>query len=289
MDVPPPARSPTVSPPTTAATRTTTPTATTPSTTAARTRYGRAGLSPLAPPQHPRPATKRHRPDTRRSHVLPDPPRAQSSRHAPPATSLCTVPSNRGGSSRPKSPAVSGDLGEIPDELNLLSPVGGGPAAQMVTQSGEEATFNDRKWPLAGRGGGIRTHDLFVPNEARYQAAPHPATVAQCTRRKDPSGVPGCPGFRNGPPGRHRRSAGSPALQPALGTAGLPSGDGTDQRRSVSVSSVASGRQLKRNGANGEVPSPADTCSQECRPPAACRDRPQARSRPMPQLVTSAP
>jgi hypothetical protein len=27
----------------------------------------------------------------------------------------------------------------------------------------------------ACRGGGIRTHDLFVPNEARYQAAPHPA------------------------------------------------------------------------------------------------------------------
>jgi NmrA-like family len=26
-----------------------------------------------------------------------------------------------------------------------------------------------------GRGGGIRTHGLFVPNEARYQAAPHPA------------------------------------------------------------------------------------------------------------------
>src|SRR5271166_3782503 len=25
-----------------------------------------------------------------------------------------------------------------------------------------------------GRGGGIRTHGLFVPNEARYQAAPHP-------------------------------------------------------------------------------------------------------------------
>ena len=28
---------------------------------------------------------------------------------------------------------------------------------------------------LRSRGGGIRTHDLFVPNEARYQAAPHPA------------------------------------------------------------------------------------------------------------------
>ena len=25
-----------------------------------------------------------------------------------------------------------------------------------------------------GRGGGIRTHDLFVPNEARYQAALRP-------------------------------------------------------------------------------------------------------------------
>jgi hypothetical protein len=29
--------------------------------------------------------------------------------------------------------------------------------------------------PKRSRGGGIRTHDLFVPNEARYQAAPHPA------------------------------------------------------------------------------------------------------------------
>jgi len=27
-----------------------------------------------------------------------------------------------------------------------------------------------------GRGGGIRTHGLFVPNEARYQAAPRPDT-----------------------------------------------------------------------------------------------------------------
>ena len=26
----------------------------------------------------------------------------------------------------------------------------------------------------SGRGGGIRTHGLFVPNEARYQTAPHP-------------------------------------------------------------------------------------------------------------------
>ena len=38
---------------------------------------------------------------------------------------------------------------------------------------------NDQSGPAtcddASRGGGIRTHDLFVPNEARYQAAPHPA------------------------------------------------------------------------------------------------------------------
>ncbi len=36
---------------------------------------------------------------------------------------------------------------------------------------------------FVGRGGGIRTHGLFVPNEARYQAAPHPAEQpAQHTR-----------------------------------------------------------------------------------------------------------
>lgn len=29
----------------------------------------------------------------------------------------------------------------------------------------------------ACRRDGIRTHGLFVPNEARYQAAPHPVTV----------------------------------------------------------------------------------------------------------------
>ncbi|GEM_PF-6552662 len=32
------------------------------------------------------------------------------------------------------------------------------------------------------RGGGIRTHDLFVPNEARYQAAPHPVVPWQSSR-----------------------------------------------------------------------------------------------------------
>ena len=49
-----------------------------------------------------------------------------------------------------------------------------------------EQTKQTRPWPSmqvrrhlpsrpTRRGGGIRTHGLFVPNEARYQAAPHPA------------------------------------------------------------------------------------------------------------------
>jgi hypothetical protein len=29
-------------------------------------------------------------------------------------------------------------------------------------------------WIIAGRDGGIRTHDLLVPNQALYQAEPHP-------------------------------------------------------------------------------------------------------------------
>jgi hypothetical protein len=35
-----------------------------------------------------------------------------------------------------------------------------------------------------GRGGGIRTHGLFVPNEARYQAAPHPEGLAESSRER---------------------------------------------------------------------------------------------------------
>ena len=40
---------------------------------------------------------------------------------------------------------------------------------ELENQSGPSTCIN------TSRGGGIRTHDLFVPNEARYQAAPHPA------------------------------------------------------------------------------------------------------------------
>ena len=52
-------------------------------------------------------------------------------------------------------------------------------ADQLRTEMEEGPDQNDQSGPLTcddtSRGGGIRTHDLFVPNEARYQAAPHPA------------------------------------------------------------------------------------------------------------------
>jgi integrase len=52
-------------------------------------------------------------------------------------------------------------------------------ADQLRTETEEDSDPITGSEPLtcddASRGGGIRTHDLFVPNEARYQAAPHPA------------------------------------------------------------------------------------------------------------------
>jgi hypothetical protein len=62
----------------------------------------------------------------------------------------------------------------------------GGPNSNAVRAAGQLRTDTEKDpdqnlWSgpvicnYASRGGGIRTHDLFVPNEARYQAAPHPA------------------------------------------------------------------------------------------------------------------
>jgi hypothetical protein len=52
-------------------------------------------------------------------------------------------------------------------------------ADQLRTATEKDPDQNGWSGPVicddASRGGGIRTHDLFVPNEARYQAAPHPA------------------------------------------------------------------------------------------------------------------
>jgi hypothetical protein len=52
-------------------------------------------------------------------------------------------------------------------------------ADQLRTETEQGSDRNAQSQPSTSentsRGGGIRTHGLFVPNEARYQAAPHPA------------------------------------------------------------------------------------------------------------------
>ena len=75
----------------------------------------------------------------------------------------------------------------FPDDLELVSAELGkarqaalhATADQLRTATEKDPDRNDQSGPVicddASRGGGIRTHDLFVPNEARYQAAPHPA------------------------------------------------------------------------------------------------------------------
>jgi hypothetical protein len=75
----------------------------------------------------------------------------------------------------------------FPDDLELVSTaldkgrLGALEAAADHLRTGTVESSDENRWPEpltcddASRGGGIRTHDLFVPNEARYQAAPHPA------------------------------------------------------------------------------------------------------------------
>ncbi len=75
----------------------------------------------------------------------------------------------------------------FPDDLELVSAALDDartkslePAAdQLRTGTKEGPELDNQSGPSTcehtSRGGGIRTHDLFVPNEARYQAAPHPA------------------------------------------------------------------------------------------------------------------
>ena len=69
-----------------------------------------------------------------------------------------------------------------------------------------------RRLRLLSRGGGIRTRDLLVPNQARYRAAPHPEkTVASCE-------TPSCEWLRVYSRARADRSA--PSLPP--GALSLP-------------------------------------------------------------------
>ena len=77
---------------------------------------------------------------------------------------------------------------------------------------------------------------------------------------------------------------------PAAYSAGVTrvSRAGQPESRGTRVSRLASGRHANLAGAHGEVPSPAETCSQAW-PSMGCRCSPRARSRSSPQLVTSVP
>jgi hypothetical protein len=95
-------------------------------------------------------------------------------------------PASRGG-----GPARPARLPAYPSGSKLgLCPIGS--SKGQFSRSRADLAFS-------GRDGGIRTHDLFVPNEARYQAAPHP-DHPKSTRH----------GPRPGRPGRGRLSAGLP-------------------------------------------------------------------------------
>ena len=45
---------------------------------------------------------------------------------------------------------------------------------EMLTDFVKMPLCGKERWEFDGRGDRIRTCDLFVPNEARYQTAPHP-------------------------------------------------------------------------------------------------------------------
>src|SRR4029453_5054547 len=88
------------------------------------------------------------------------------------------------------------------------------------------------------------------PNEARYQAAPHPEACRAIVAH------------------RLRRSNRAP-------------------QRGIKVNNEASGGHAKRTGGGGWVPRPAETCSHD--DVGGHRCRPRAIERGRPQLVTSAP
>ncbi len=76
---------------------------------------------------------------------------------------------------------LSNVVDRVGQTRGLLVPVlaGGGrfqvdPGPGDGHDKGPQPSVSAGQGPLTRRGGGIRTHDLFVPNEARYQAAPHP-------------------------------------------------------------------------------------------------------------------
>ena len=139
---------------------------------------------------------------------------------------------------------------------------GGGPSTDRTPERTQPRTHEGSglcRCPGTSRrrGGGIRTHGLLVPNEARYQAAPHPGgdRAVGTLPVRPPTGRTGA-----APRGRRRRPASvRPAWAGARARAGWPR-DGT----------------RTAPGAYGEVPRPAETCRRMWAPQ---RDAPRARER----------
>ena len=82
------------------------------------------------------------------------------------------------GSNSPRNPRQNAP--EIPDgSLTKGGVTGQNPATKTKQQTAQmpmksKIAAQTARNATDGRGGGIRTHDLLVPNEARYQAAPRP-------------------------------------------------------------------------------------------------------------------
>ena len=81
--------------------------------------------------------------------------------------------------------------GDGPDGGGGIGVVFGSPLRPVRQRRGAGVTWkgpgDKPRGPSMCRDGGIRTHDLFVPNEARYQAAPHPDCGSDSSRTPTPS------------------------------------------------------------------------------------------------------
>ncbi len=132
---------------------------------------------PRATPRHPQPPPHRpHRP-IRKTHPAPrrptPPRRHRPNPHPHPRTDPRPRPQHQNHPRhhrRTPPPANTGPHQGLPTPRHPHRP----PKEKTRTLN-EGSDNSDVLRHHKSRGGGIRTHGLFVPNEARYQAAPHPA------------------------------------------------------------------------------------------------------------------
>lgn len=74
-------------------------------------------------------------------------------------------------------PLIPPQINEKAGQLNLIPP-------QKLVAVLKRIREKDR-----GRDGGIRTHDLVVPNDALYQAEPHPENGCLVTKKPSRTGA----------------------------------------------------------------------------------------------------